>query len=161
MHYSILTSFTPTQSPYPQKYFMLTAGFFFFLHAQLRGSLNTYLFDFDFCHNSKHLSIQRQIVFQSLKYCTCYFKPDCYFEYIVLSCPFPWACVSQVFMFSPMFEVWTGSVLNVFAQVCDGNVSVHIIEGDHRSLLEAEGVESINSIIHDSLVRPQVMSRKN
>uniref|UniRef100_A0A1A8NNF5 Fatty acid synthase n=2 Tax=Nothobranchius TaxID=28779 RepID=A0A1A8NNF5_9TELE len=36
-------------------------------------------------------------------------------------------------------------------EVCDGHVSVHIIEGDHHTLLEAEGVASISSIIHDSL----------
>uniref|UniRef100_A0A8C6P2E4 Fatty acid synthase n=1 Tax=Nothobranchius furzeri TaxID=105023 RepID=A0A8C6P2E4_NOTFU len=40
-------------------------------------------------------------------------------------------------------------------EVCDGHVSVHIIEGDHHTLLEAEGVASISSIIHDSLSHPK------
>ncbi|XP_013881248.1 fatty acid synthase [Austrofundulus limnaeus] len=38
------------------------------------------------------------------------------------------------------------------SEVCDGNVSVHVVEGDHRSLLESEGVETISSILHSSLV---------
>ncbi|KAM9716550.1 fatty acid synthase [Menidia menidia] len=42
------------------------------------------------------------------------------------------------------------------SEVCDGQVSIHIIEGDHRSLLEGEGVESISSIIHNSLTEPRV-----
>ncbi|CAL8305722.1 unnamed protein product [Boreogadus saida] len=37
------------------------------------------------------------------------------------------------------------------SEVCDGTVSVHVVEGDHRSFLEGEGVESISSIIHRSL----------
>ncbi|KAK7919517.1 hypothetical protein WMY93_010801 [Mugilogobius chulae] len=36
-------------------------------------------------------------------------------------------------------------------QVCDGPVSVHVIEGDHRSILQDPGVKSICSIIHNSL----------
>nr|AAC50259.1 encodes region of fatty acid synthase activity; FAS; multifunctional protein [Homo sapiens] len=42
------------------------------------------------------------------------------------------------------------------SQVCDGKVSVHIIEGDHRTLLEGSGLESIISIIHSSLAEPRV-----
>lgn len=51
--------------------------------------------------------------------------------------------------------VCQSGVLNRFclsAQVCDGDVSVHVVEGDHRSLLESEGVEAISSILHSSLV---------
>uniref|UniRef100_A0A3B4B6A9 Fatty acid synthase n=1 Tax=Periophthalmus magnuspinnatus TaxID=409849 RepID=A0A3B4B6A9_9GOBI len=36
-------------------------------------------------------------------------------------------------------------------EVCDGPVSVHVIEGDHRSILQDPGVKSICSIIHSSL----------
>lgn len=36
-------------------------------------------------------------------------------------------------------------------QVCDGKVSVHVVEGDHRTFLEGAGVESITGIIHSSL----------
>ena len=50
--------------------------------------------------------------------------------------------------------------LPCFPQVCDGKVSVHIIEGDHRSLLEGEGVESIISIIHNSLAEPRVTPKE-
>lgn len=45
-------------------------------------------------------------------------------------------------------------------QVCDGKVSVHIIEGDHRTLLEGDGVESIIGIIHSSLAEPRVSVRE-
>uniref|UniRef100_A0A8C7CZE9 Fatty acid synthase n=1 Tax=Oncorhynchus kisutch TaxID=8019 RepID=A0A8C7CZE9_ONCKI len=45
-------------------------------------------------------------------------------------------------------------------EVCDGKVSVHIIEGDHRSFLEGEGVESISSIIHSSLAEPRISARE-
>lgn len=45
-------------------------------------------------------------------------------------------------------------------QVCDGKVSVHVIEGDHRSFLEGEGVESISGIIHSSLAEPRVSTRE-
>eukprot|EP00064_Thunnus_orientalis_P003928 superscaffoldBa00000342_g3939 len=41
------------------------------------------------------------------------------------------------------------------SEVCDGKVSVHIIEGDHHTFLEGEGVESISSIIHSSLAEPR------
>uniref|UniRef100_G3NC33 Fatty acid synthase n=1 Tax=Gasterosteus aculeatus TaxID=69293 RepID=G3NC33_GASAC len=37
------------------------------------------------------------------------------------------------------------------SEVCDGDLSVHVIEGDHHSFLEGEGAESICSIIHSSL----------
>ncbi|KAM4525063.1 fatty acid synthase isoform 2-T2 [Odontesthes bonariensis] len=46
------------------------------------------------------------------------------------------------------------------SEVCDGKVSVHIIEGDHRSLLEGEGVESIISIIQNSLAEPRVTPKE-
>uniref|UniRef100_A0A2K5Q2X1 Fatty acid synthase n=2 Tax=Cebus imitator TaxID=2715852 RepID=A0A2K5Q2X1_CEBIM len=46
------------------------------------------------------------------------------------------------------------------SQVCDGKVSVHIIEGDHRTLLEGRGLESIISIIHSSLAEPRVSVRE-
>lgn len=45
-------------------------------------------------------------------------------------------------------------------QVCDGKVSVHIIEGDHRTLLEGSGLESIINIIHSSLAEPRVSVRE-
>ncbi|XP_045925650.1 fatty acid synthase [Micropterus dolomieu] len=45
-------------------------------------------------------------------------------------------------------------------EVCDGEVSVHIIEGDHRTFLEGEGVESITNIIHSSLADPRVTARE-
>uniref|UniRef100_A0A8C9SU62 Fatty acid synthase n=1 Tax=Scleropages formosus TaxID=113540 RepID=A0A8C9SU62_SCLFO len=45
-------------------------------------------------------------------------------------------------------------------EVCDGKVSVHIIEGDHRTFLEGEGVESITGIIHSSLAEPRVSARE-
>ncbi|KFP09893.1 Fatty acid synthase [Egretta garzetta] len=46
------------------------------------------------------------------------------------------------------------------SEVCDGKVSVHIIEGDHRTLLEGDGVESIIGIIHSSLAEPRVGVRE-
>ncbi|XP_068199679.1 fatty acid synthase [Antennarius striatus] len=46
------------------------------------------------------------------------------------------------------------------SEVCDGNVSVHVIEGDHRSFLEGAGVESISNIIHNSLAEPRVTARE-
>nr|XP_027811303.1 fatty acid synthase [Marmota flaviventris]XP_027811304.1 fatty acid synthase [Marmota flaviventris] len=52
-----------------------------------------------------------------------------------------------------------GSDYNL-SQVCDGKVSVHIIEGDHRTLLEGSGLESIISIIHSSLAEPRVSVRE-
>ncbi|XP_047400181.1 fatty acid synthase isoform X1 [Sciurus carolinensis] len=52
-----------------------------------------------------------------------------------------------------------GSDYNL-SQVCDGKVSVHVIEGDHRTLLEGSGLESIISIIHSSLAEPRVSVRE-
>lgn len=49
---------------------------------------------------------------------------------------------------------------SISMQVCDGKVSVHIIEGDHRTLLEGDGVESIIGIIHSSLAEPRVSVRE-
>ncbi|NWW67096.1 FAS synthase, partial [Ifrita kowaldi] len=46
------------------------------------------------------------------------------------------------------------------SEVCDGKVSVHVIEGDHRTLLEGDGVESIIGIIHSSLAEPRVSVRE-
>ncbi|KAM3859989.1 fatty acid synthase-like [Diretmus argenteus] len=46
------------------------------------------------------------------------------------------------------------------SEVCDGKVSVHVIEGDHRTFLEGEGVESISSIIHSSLAELLVTARE-
>ncbi|XP_037134459.1 fatty acid synthase [Syngnathus acus] len=46
------------------------------------------------------------------------------------------------------------------SEVCDGKVSVHVIEGDHHTLLEGEGVDSITGIIHSSLAEPRVMARE-
>ncbi|XP_070596224.1 fatty acid synthase [Erythrolamprus reginae] len=37
------------------------------------------------------------------------------------------------------------------SEVCDGKVFVHVVEGDHRTVLEGEGVESIIGIIHSSI----------
>nr|XP_028572050.1 fatty acid synthase [Podarcis muralis] len=41
------------------------------------------------------------------------------------------------------------------SEVCDGKVFVHIVEGDHRTILEGDGVESITGIIHSSLAEPR------
>ncbi|NWU85061.1 FAS synthase, partial [Onychorhynchus coronatus] len=46
------------------------------------------------------------------------------------------------------------------SEVCDGKVSVHVVEGDHRTLLEGVGVESIIGIIHSSLAEPRVSVRE-
>ncbi|XP_044122476.1 fatty acid synthase-like [Neovison vison] len=46
------------------------------------------------------------------------------------------------------------------SQVCDGKVSVHVVEGDHRTLLEGSGLESILSIIHSTLAEPRVSVRE-
>ncbi|XP_063149333.1 fatty acid synthase [Candoia aspera] len=41
------------------------------------------------------------------------------------------------------------------SEVCDGKVFVHVVEGDHRTVLEGEGAESIVGIIHSSLAEPR------
>ncbi|XP_075072878.1 fatty acid synthase [Mixophyes fleayi] len=46
------------------------------------------------------------------------------------------------------------------SEVCDGKVSVHVIEGDHRTFLEGTGVESIISVIHGSLAEPRTSVRE-
>ncbi|NWV97535.1 FAS synthase, partial [Machaerirhynchus nigripectus] len=46
------------------------------------------------------------------------------------------------------------------SEVCDGKVSVHVVEGDHHTLLEGDGVESIIGIIHSSLAEPRVSVRE-
>lgn len=53
-----------------------------------------------------------------------------------------------------------GSLTRGSPQVCDGKVSVHVIEGDHRTLLEGSGLESIIGIIHSSLAEPRVSVRE-
>lgn len=45
-------------------------------------------------------------------------------------------------------------------QVCDGKVSVHVIDGDHRTFLQGLGAESITSIMHSSLAEPRVSIRE-
>ncbi|KAG8446408.1 hypothetical protein GDO86_014021 [Hymenochirus boettgeri] len=42
------------------------------------------------------------------------------------------------------------------SEVCDGKVSVHVIEGDHRTFLEGAGVDSIIGIIHSSFAEPRI-----
>uniref|UniRef100_A0A673MK06 Fatty acid synthase n=1 Tax=Sinocyclocheilus rhinocerous TaxID=307959 RepID=A0A673MK06_9TELE len=54
----------------------------------------------------------------------------------------------------------TRTYLGGVGGVCDGKVSVHVIEGDHRTFLEGEGVESISGIIHSSLAEPRVSTRE-
>uniref|UniRef100_A0A8D0GNS8 Fatty acid synthase n=1 Tax=Sphenodon punctatus TaxID=8508 RepID=A0A8D0GNS8_SPHPU len=46
------------------------------------------------------------------------------------------------------------------SEVCDGKISVHVIEGDHRTFLEGDGVESIIGIIHSVLAEPRVSIRE-
>ncbi|XP_006886190.1 PREDICTED: fatty acid synthase [Elephantulus edwardii] len=46
------------------------------------------------------------------------------------------------------------------SQVCDGKVSVHVVEGDHRTLLEGSGLETVLSIMHSSLAEPRVSVRE-
>ncbi|XP_075135067.1 fatty acid synthase [Leptodactylus fuscus] len=46
------------------------------------------------------------------------------------------------------------------SEVCDGKVSIHVIEGDHRTFLEGNGVDSIISIIHSSLAEPRTSVRE-
>ncbi|KFP01543.1 Fatty acid synthase [Calypte anna] len=46
------------------------------------------------------------------------------------------------------------------SEVCDGKVSVHVVEGDHRTMLEGNGAESIIGIIHSSLAEPRVSVRE-
>ncbi|NWR76452.1 FAS synthase, partial [Centropus unirufus] len=45
------------------------------------------------------------------------------------------------------------------SEVCDGKISVHMVDGDHNTLLE-DGVESIVGIIHSSLAEPRVSVRE-
>ncbi|NXD84156.1 FAS synthase, partial [Halcyon senegalensis] len=46
------------------------------------------------------------------------------------------------------------------SQVCEGKVLVHVIKGDHHTLLEGDGVQSIIGIIHSSLAEPRVSVRE-
>lgn len=46
------------------------------------------------------------------------------------------------------------------SQVCDGRVSVHTVEGDHRTLLEGQGLETILGVIHSTLAEPRVSVRE-
>ncbi|XP_060796063.1 fatty acid synthase isoform X1 [Neoarius graeffei] len=45
-------------------------------------------------------------------------------------------------------------------EVCDGKVSIHVIDGDHRTFLQGAGVESITNIMHGSLAEPRVSIRE-
>ncbi|KAM8836140.1 fatty acid synthase [Spinachia spinachia] len=47
------------------------------------------------------------------------------------------------------------------SEVCDGELSVHVIEGDHRTFLEGVGAESICNIIHRSLAEPGLTARES
>ncbi|XP_026043758.1 fatty acid synthase-like [Astatotilapia calliptera] len=46
------------------------------------------------------------------------------------------------------------------SEVCDGEVSVHVIKGDHHTFLEGAGAESIKNIIHNSLAERAVKPRE-
>uniref|UniRef100_A0A674MU67 Fatty acid synthase n=1 Tax=Takifugu rubripes TaxID=31033 RepID=A0A674MU67_TAKRU len=46
-------------------------------------------------------------------------------------------------------------------EVCNGEVKVHVVDGDHRTFLEEEGADSISNIIHSSLTVPQVKLRES
>uniref|UniRef100_A0A8C5Q5P7 Fatty acid synthase n=1 Tax=Leptobrachium leishanense TaxID=445787 RepID=A0A8C5Q5P7_9ANUR len=46
------------------------------------------------------------------------------------------------------------------SEVCDGKVSIHVIEGDHRTFLEGSGVDAITGIIHSSLAEPRTSARE-
>ena len=72
-------------------------------------------------------------------------------------------CVETQIFYSLLSAEQVEEVLSdssVFLQVCDGKVSVQVIEGDHRTFLEGEGVESISSIIHSSLAEPRVTAKE-
>ncbi|KAM9817197.1 fatty acid synthase [Neosynchiropus ocellatus] len=45
-------------------------------------------------------------------------------------------------------------------EVCDGKVSVHVIDGDHLTFLEGQGAESISSIIHSTLAESRAKARE-
>lgn len=60
---------------------------------------------------------------------------------------------------SSLYREGLGADYNL-SQVCDGKVSVHVVEGDHRTLLEGSGLESILSIIHSTLAEPRVSVRE-
>eukprot|EP00062_Callorhinchus_milii_P004539 gi/632943010/ref/XP_007886730.1/ PREDICTED: fatty acid synthase [Callorhinchus milii] len=60
---------------------------------------------------------------------------------------------------SSEYEVGLGGDYRL-SEVCDGKVSVHIIEGDHRTFLKGAGVESVVSIIHSTLAEPRVAARE-
>lgn len=70
----------------------------------------------------------------------------------------PTTCIHTHSTYLNTNQAW--SDWRVFLQVCDGKVSVHIIEGDHHTFLEGEGVKSISSIIHSSLAEPRVTARE-
>ncbi|KAM9281576.1 fatty acid synthase [Morus bassanus] len=46
------------------------------------------------------------------------------------------------------------------SEVCEGKVSVHIIEGDHHTFFDGDRIESITGIIHSSLAEPRVSVRE-
>ncbi|XP_067860263.1 fatty acid synthase [Heptranchias perlo] len=46
------------------------------------------------------------------------------------------------------------------SEVCDGMVFIHVIEGDHWTFLKGASVDSIVSIIHNTLAEPRVAARE-
>lgn len=46
------------------------------------------------------------------------------------------------------------------SQVCDGKVLIHVIEGDHWTFLKGASVDSVVSIIHNTLTEPRVAARE-
>ncbi|XP_074967591.1 fatty acid synthase [Phalacrocorax aristotelis] len=46
------------------------------------------------------------------------------------------------------------------SEVCDGKVSVHIVEGDHHTFFDGDRIDSITGIIHSSLAEPRVSVRE-
>ncbi|XP_062930495.1 fatty acid synthase [Mobula hypostoma] len=46
------------------------------------------------------------------------------------------------------------------SEVCDGMVLIHVIEGDHWTFLKGTSVDSVVSIIHNTLAEPRVAARE-
>ncbi|XP_053308944.1 fatty acid synthase [Spea bombifrons] len=46
------------------------------------------------------------------------------------------------------------------SEVCDGKVSVHVVEGDHRTFLQDSGVDKITGIIYSTLAEPRSSVRE-
>ncbi|XP_062859033.1 fatty acid synthase [Trichomycterus rosablanca] len=55
---------------------------------------------------------------------------------------------------SSAYEDGLGADYNLH-EVCDGKVSVHVIDGDHHTFLQGQGADSITGIIHSSLAEPR------